>query len=285
MSKVHKENGGYIGIDYRQASPSGIYVLGGVGRVSEVTIDVELYGGKGSNWFRAANVGAGYGGNGGYTKFRLLIPSTKILQIRPNYMSSDGGVPNGVDGGDGAGLLVENYWLGVAGGGGGGGGRYLFNYTNSSFSNESANNGGAGSGGYGTGNPSIGISGVDCGPYYDNPSTPTYVAVSQSGAGGGGAAGGGNGGSACFFQLYNPGPIGGGTGGSGNLRIYKDQATTSGYLSVLPDVYMEYTTHSNGTHTGGPQVKITNVASGQNYTYTSSTDIGVSFIAADIFVP
>jgi len=106
---------------------------------------------------------------------------------------------------------------------------------------------------------------------------------SEAGNGGAGAPGGSSDGSACYGSVDNPGPYGGGGGGGGNLRIYKDQSVTSGYLSVLPDVYMQYTTHSNGAHSGSPQVKITNVSSGQSYTYTGYADVPVINIANNIF--
>jgi len=288
MSKVHKENGGYIGKNYRVAYPSGIYVLGGVGRITDVTVDVELYGGKGNNYFRASVIGTGYGGNGGYTKFRLIAPSTRILQVRPAYLAGGtaylGGNPGspGIGGGAGAGVLIADQWLGIAGGGGGGGGLNVYRYSTSSFVNESANNGGAGAGGYGTGTPSVGSTGASC-YYYDNPATPEYFGQSQSGGGGGGTPGGNNGGASCYGSVFNPGPYGAGGGGGGNLRIYKDQAVTSGYLSVLPDVFMQYTTHSNGTHASAPQVRITNVSSGQSYTYTSDADVPLVSIADNIF--
>ena len=289
MSKVHKENGGYIGKTYRLAYPSGIYVLGGVGRITDVTVDVELYGGKGNNYFRAPAIGVGYGGNGGYTKFRLIAPSTRVLQVRPTYVAGgtaySGGDPGspGVGGGAGSGVLITDQWLGVAGGGGGGGGVSVYQYSTASFTSESANNGGTGSGGYGSGTPSIGSTGVSCFYYSPNPAEPDFFGQSQSGGGGGGTPGGNNGGASCFGSTFNPGPAGGGGGGGGNLRIYKDQSVTSGYLSVLPDVFMQYTTHSNGTHSGSPQVKITNVSSGQSYTYTGNADVSLINIADNIF--
>lgn len=282
MSKVHRENGGYIGKSFRQAYPSGIYVIGGVGRITDVTVDVELYGGKGANFNPGAGTGVGLGGNGGYTKFQLIVPSTKTLQIRPSYMTGGAGTPWGSGGGSGSAVLIGDEWIGVVGGGGGGGGRYEYYVPNESFSYYGLNNGSLGLGGYGSGSPTVGAAASSCGPYYSGDPIQ-WVGASSSGGGGGGASGGSNGGSGCYGSYNNPGPTGGGGGGGGNLRIYKDQAVTSGYLSVLPDVYMSYTTHSNGTHTGSAQVKITNVASGQSYTYTGSADVPLINIADNIF--
>jgi hypothetical protein len=284
MSKVHKENGGYIGKNFRLVYPSGIYVLGGVGRITDVTVDVELYGGKGGAFTssNSTSTGLGLGGNGGYTKFRLIAPSTKTLQIRPAYVSGGSGTPWNSAGGAAAGLLIADQWLGVVGGGGGGGGRYEYYVPNETFSFYGLNNGGIGSGGYGAGLPSAGANASSCGVYFSGDPIQ-WTGASSSGGGGGGAGGGANGGSGCYGSYNNPGPTGGGGGGGGNLRIYKDQSVTSGYLSVLPDVYMQYTTHSNGTHASSPQVKITNVSSGQSYTYTSSADVPLINIADNIF--
>ena len=102
----------------------------------------------------------------------------------------------------------------------------------------------------------MGANAQGCGPYSDTGTNPyNNLGASSSGAGGGGTPGGANGGSGCYGNWFNPGPTGGGSGGGGNLRIYKDQSTTSGYLSILPDVYMSYTTHANGSHNGSPQAR------------------------------
>jgi hypothetical protein len=279
MGTVNKRNGGYIGANYRKPFPSGVHVVGGVGRIVELEIDVELYGGKGG--------GAPYtsteGGNGGYTKFRVKLDSTKLLQVRPTYQAGGANTAQSGGGGAGSGLLVSNIWVGVAGGGGGAGQRFTYDVANNN-TQRYPNSGATGSGGYGSGTPSLGADGQSCGVYSDT-MPPNYTGGSGSGGGGGGAAGGGNGGSGCYGSWFNPGPTGGGAGGAGNLRIYKDQSVTSGYLSVLPDIYMSYTAHSNGTHNGSPQVKLTNVATGANYTYTGSSDIKAVYIKDGVFNP
>lgn len=288
MTAVHKRNGGYIGLDYRQPFPSGVHVIGGISRVSEVTIDVELYGGKGSNYFRYANAGAGYGGNGGYTKVRLKVPSSRTLQIRPGYLPSAGG--NGTEGGAGSGLLIADEWLAVTGGGGGGGGRGVYTIPSASFSSEAGSNGSQGFGGYGNavgaGTPSNGGVGQACNAY-DNPDTPTYYGFSVTGKGGGGIGGGSANSSGCYGSTNwsNPGPYDGGNGGGGNLRIYQEQSATSGNLTVLPDVYMQYLTHSNGSHTGSAQITVTNVTTSAAYTYTGNKDIKAIYLITGEFNP
>lgn len=284
MTVIHKKNGGYIGVDYKQPFPSGVHVVGGVGRVVDVEVDVELYGGKGAN-FVAFGTPVGTPGNGGYTKFRVKLDTTKILGIRPSYVNGGAGSGWQGSGGAAAGLTVNTEWLGIAGGGGGVGGRYELTWSGSSTV-IAGGNGGSGSGGYGSGSPSAGVTAQGCGPYSDTGTSPyNYLGASSSGAGGGGAPGGANGGSGCYGNWFNPGPTGGGTGGGGNLRIYKDQSVTSGYLSILPDVYMSYTTHTNGSHNGSPQVKLTNVATGASYTYTGSSDIKTVYIKDGVFNP
>lgn len=280
MGLIHSKNGGYVGVSYRQPYPSGVHVIGGVGRVSDIEVDVELYGGKGGG----ANYTSTEGGNGGYTKFRIKLSSARSLQVRPNYMAGGVGGWFGGAGGSGAGMLVSGEWLGVAGGGGGAGTRFTYQVSNDETLRYS-NPGSIGSGGYGSGSPSAGADCQNCGYYTDGASPPGWTGGSTSGSGGGGAAGGGNGGSGCYGSYTNPGPTGGGAGGSGNLRIYKDQSVTSGYLSVLPDVYMSYTTHSNGTHTGSPQVRLTNVATSASYTYTADSDIKLIYIKDGVFTP
>jgi len=284
MSKVHKENGGYIGKNYRLAYPSGIYVLGGVGGITDVTVDVELYGGKGDDYLLGPsaldpNSPSRKGGKGGYTKFRLILPNTYTLQVRPTYVTAND--PAFQRGGAGSAVLLNDTWIGVVGGGGAAGGGFYYYLEGSQFLSVSANAGGSGQGGYGTGVPSNGASGSGC-SYSD----ASFYGGTESGNGGAGAPGGTSGGTGCYGSPQNPGPNGGGSGGGGNLRIYKDQSVTSGYLSVLPDVYMQYITHSNGTSpatwTEG-QVKITNVSSGQSYTYTSDADVPLVSIADNIF--
>lgn len=282
MSIIHKKNSGYIGVDYREPYPSGIRVSGGVGRVREVTVDVELYGGKGGQF--VANIADGVPGNGGYTKFRFTADTTKLIQIRPSYMS--GGSRNnwGGEGGNGAGLLVSNEWLGVAGGGGGCGGRYEVTF-GGSFTRYPTN-GGNGSGGYGSNAPSSGGGGTACGPYTDTGTSPyNYAGASGTGSSGGGASGGASTAGSCNGSWFNPGPTTAGYGGGGNLRIYYDQSATSGNLNAVPGVYMQYITHSNGSHNGSAQVKLTNVDTTQNYTYTSSKDLKAIYLATGEFNP
>lgn len=281
MGALHKRNGGYIGADYRKPYPSGVHVVGGVGRVSESTIDVELYGGAGGLAF--GSVGAG--GSGGYTKIRLKLDTTKTLEIRPDYVGGGGsafGWSGG--GGSGAGIAINSEWLAVAGGGGGAGGRYVYTVSTNN-TDRYANNGGSGSGGYSGTTPSAGGGGSGCGVYADT-SPPNYTGGAGTGGGGGGAPGGSNGGSGgCTGNYWNPGPFGGGAGGNGNIRIYYEQSATSGNLNVLPGIYMEYLTHSNGSHSGAPQVKITNVATSASYTYTASKDIKAVYLATGEFNP
>lgn len=279
MAVIHKKNGGYIGIDYKRPFPSGVHVVGGVGRVVDIEVDVEIYGGKGGG----APSTSTEGGNGGYTKFRVKLDTTKSLQVRPTYMAGGAGTGYSGGGGAGAALLVSSEWLGIAGGGGGAGSRFTYQVSNDETLRY-PNAGLAGSGGYGSGAPSVGGDGQSCGPYADT-IPPNYTGGSGSGGGGGGTPGGGNGGSGCNGSWFNPGPTGGGSGGGGNLRIYKDQSVTSGYLNILPDVYMSYTTHSNGSHNGSPQVKLTNVATGANFTYTGSSDIKAVYIKDGVFNP
>jgi hypothetical protein len=287
MGIIHKKNGGYVGIDYRQPFPSGVHTVGGVGRVTEITVDVELYGGKGASWFRQPVINQGAGGNGGYNKFRVKLNTAQTFQVRPYYMQGGlayGGGAGGVAGGAGAGLLVNDQWLGVAGGGGGGGGVALYQYSSYQYINEGGSNGGIGYGGYNYTDPTVGGDGSTC-SYYDNPSAPAYFGTSQSGGGGGGCPGGTSGGNGCYGSFTNPGPINGGNGGNGNLRIYHDQSATSGNLSTVAGVYMEYLTHANGYHTGAPQVKLTNVATSASYTYTNSKDIKAVYLVTGEFNP
>lgn len=282
MGALHKRNGGYIGADYRKPYPSGVHVVGGVGRVTELTVDVELYGGVGGQ-FNAFGFN-GTPGNGGYTKFRVKLDTANTLQVRPLYMPGGSGGAWAGAGGAGSGLLVNNQWLGVAGGGGGCGGRY--EYTWSGTSTVYPTTGGNGSGGYGSGGPSTGGTAVSCGPYSDTGTSPyNYLGASASGHGGGGASGGSATAGGCYGSWNNPGPTAGGNGGSGNLRVYYDQSTTSGYLGAVAGVYMEYLTHSNGSHSGPPQVKITDVATSASYTYTGSKDIKAVYIATGEFNP
>jgi len=282
MSIIHKKNSGYIGVDYREPYPSGIRVAGGVGRVREVTVDVELYGGKGGQ-FNAFGFN-GTPGYGSYTKFQVILDTTKTFQIRPDYMSGGSGIPWGGTGGSGAGLLINNQWVGVTGGGGGCGGRYEVTWSGTSTIYPTS--GGNGSGGYGGGAPSNGGTGVACGPYSDTGGTPyNYLGASATGCSGGGASGGAAVTGGCVGSWFNPGPTGGGNGGSGNLRIYYDQSATSGNLNAVPGVYMQYTTHSNGSHNGSAQVRLTNVDTTQNYTYTSSKDLKAIYLATGEFNP
>lgn len=285
MTVIHKKNGGYIGVDYKQPFPSGMHVIGGVGRIADMEVDVELYGGKGGP-FTAFGISVGSGGNGGYTKFRVKLGTDKLLGIRPSYYRGGYGTGWNGTGGAAAGFTVNSEWLGIAGGGGGAGGRYDLAWNQNPGNVYAGGNGSSGSGGYSSGYPSVGTNAQGCGPYSDTGTDPyNNLGASSSGAGGGGAPGGGNGGSGCYGSWFNPGPTGGGSGGGGNLRIYKDQALTSGYLSILPDVFMSYITHSNGSHNGSPQVKLTNVATGANYTYTGSSDIKAVYIKDGVFNP
>lgn len=287
MNKVHARNGGYVGVNYKRSFPSGVHVIGGVGRVTKIEIDVELYGGKGADFYRSAFMNKGYGGNGGYTKLRIKTTTDKTLQIRPVYQpggAAYNGSTGGIKGGDGAALLINNEWIAIAGGGGGGGGKNFYQFSNSSFVSENGNNGAAGFGGYGTGLPSAGSTGSSC-SYYDNNDSPQYFGQSQSGGGGGGAPGGDDGGTGCYGSFTNAGPDGGGGGGGGNLRIYKDQSVLSGYLSVLPDVYMAYTTHQNGSHNGTSTVKLTNASTSANNSYTTSLDLKAIYVQDGVFTP
>jgi hypothetical protein len=245
------------------------------GSLFDVEFDIEMWGGKGTDQgifptLLDPNSPQRKGGLGGYTKLTMIVPSNYILQIRPNYYS--GGQWGG---GAASGFGIQDEWMAVVGGGGGAGSSTLYSFNPAFFGPLSlgVNPGGAGSGGYGTGTPGTGQNGSACNG--SEPASDQLFGTRLTGGGGGGAPGGLAPGavSSCNGFWYDPGGgSSGGTGGAGNIRIYKDQSILDGYLIIFPDIKMTYVTHSNGISTGA-RVRVTNKKTGGFFDYTSSTDI------------
>lgn len=238
--------------------------------IFDVEFEVELWGGKGANW----TIGGLYsGGLGGYTKLKMIIPSNYTLQVRPSFQGSN---PGGTPGGSSSAILFENNWLAVVGGGGGAGGSYAYDATNQQFSLTGGNPGGSGSGGFSTsGDPSLGQGGLSCSSSNGSNIPGTlFIFGSASGAGGGGAPGGSSGGTCCCPPPISSGggPSAGGQGGSGNIRIYRDQQILNGFLNLDNQIFMEYLTHSNGISSGN-KIRIKNLNSNGFIDYTTNADV------------
>lgn len=252
--------------------------------------DIEIWGGKGTdvtifprNGDYPGNNNAvaddspdRKGGLGGYTKLTMIIPPNYTIQIRPSYYAG-----GNWGGGVAAGFGINGQWLAVVGGGGGAGysSLYSFNPNNRGLQFMGASAGGNGSGGYGSGDPANGENGSACDG--SNPDRDQLYGSRLTAGGGAGAPGGLADGevSSCPRDWWSPGGSGkGGSGGGGNIRIYKDQSILDGYLSIFPDIKMTYVTHSNSVSTGA-KVKITNKKAGGGFIeYTSNIDIEASDI-------
>lgn len=271
-----------MGILSRVSSKTGQILSGSV---LDVEFDIEIWGGKGTdvtifprngdypgnNNAVADDSADRKGGLGGYTKLTMIVPSKYTIQVRPSYYAGgDWG------GGVAAGFGINGQWLTVVGGGGGAGfsSLYSFNPNNRGLLSMGASAGGNGSGGYGSGDPANGENGSACNG--SNPDRDQLYGSRLTAGGGAGAPRGLADGevSSCTGDWWNPGGSGkGGSGGGGNIRIYKDQSILDGYLSIFPDIKMTYVTHSNGVSTGA-KVKITNKKAGGGSTeYTSNIDI------------
>jgi hypothetical protein len=227
--------------------------------VSPVNLQFEVYGGKGQNW-GINNAGSPpgsdpgrQGGNGGYTKVQMIIPTA--YKITPYVF---GGGVGGVNGGSASGFGIDGEWMVVAGGGAGAAGGYWYwppalggpGFVTLSVHPFNPNM--HGSGGYNN-SGSTGSRGAN--GTFNTIQDGTGTQNSTSGSGGGGAPGG--------YAGPAPGGSGGasgspGSGGGGNIRIWKDQGVTSGTLNVNPEWSMTFVTSSNGTSPGG-KVVITNL--------------------------
>jgi hypothetical protein len=258
------------------------------GFLLDVEFSIEMWGGKGDDVaifpkdgdYPGSSMGLSSdspqrkGGNGGYTKLDMIVPSNYTIQIRPQYYA--GGEWGG---GYASGFGIKNEWLSVVGGGGGAGFNSLYRFGPPEFGGGlqffSANAGGNGSGGYSSsGTPSNGNNGSACNG--SEPSRDNLYGSRLSGGGGGGSPGGNSPGavSSCNGFWYNPGGDGsGGTGGSGNIRIYKDQGILDGPLNIFPGVHMKYISSSTGSNNGGPKVRITNKRTGNYIDYTNNVNI------------
>lgn len=236
-------------------------------RIVPVRFYIELFGGKGSNYEINSNGSppssdpGRQGGNGGYTKLDMTVPSSHIITT-----TSYSGGSNYVQGGSGVGFAIDGDWMAIVGGGGGASGAYEFQQGNPPALTILGTGpaGGAGQGGYsGTG---TGATGGNSTPSTTILNPNPYTERSFSGGSGGGGANGGAGGG-----------TNGGSGGTANIRIEHDQGILSGFLTVNPEIKMTYVTHSNGTSTGAT-VKITNYSSGGFANYPTSATIPVSVI-------
>lgn len=229
---------------------------------------IELFGGKGGN-FGINNNGnppasdpGRQGGNGGYTKLDMTVPTAYVITT-----TSYSGGTNYISGGNGTGFSIDGQWMGIVGGGGGASGNYVIDnaYSPSLIFVGTGPAGGAGQGGYsGTG---TGSAGGNSTPNFQVLQQNPYFATSKDGGSGGGGADGGAGGGES-----------GGAGGTANIRIEHDQGILDGYLTINPDIKMTYVTHTNGTSTS-QLVRITNYQTGRSADYSASTTIPIASIA------
>ena len=240
--------------------------------VSPVNLRFDVYGGQGRS-FLINNAGnpspsdpGRQGGKGGYTRVDMVIPTA--YKITPYSLA--GGTGGECAGGPAGGFGIDGEWMVVAGGGGGsaagywtqpGGSPYWLQINIAPFT-PSRN----GSGGYNNSGSSGNVGGNSSSSSF--PAGPNDFFYSTGGAGGAGAPGGSGGSPSGSYNAGTPG-----NGGGGNIRIWKDQGSTSGTLNVNPEWSMTFVTSSNGTSPGA-RVVITNLDT--NGTVNLSGDMPVA---------
>lgn len=274
------------------AKSFGSFGLTGKKRAFPVRFYIELFGGQGQDFgindngnpAPADSNPSRRGGNGGYTKIDMTVPTAYILDINSPVSSysggggsgspspGSGGLPGAQIGGDSAGFSINGEWMAITGGGGGATGNYNFNFLFSPaflfISPGPA--GGVGGGAISAGPPPGSAGSVGGFGYPSVTPNPNGQSGALSGGGGGGAAGG-TGGSG-----QNAGQ-----GGGANIRIKYETNSLSGPLAPIgfPDITMSYITGTDGGNPrgSGNRLVITNYNTNNNYT-VSSGSVPVEFI-------
>lgn len=218
------------------------------------------------------------GGNGGYTKIDMTVPTAYVLDINSPVSSYPGGSGPGNAGGASAGFSINGQWMAITGGGGAAWGSYTFNtgFTPAFiFGINPGPAGGVGGGAISAGPPggSAGSAGVSYSPtiVVSFPGGNYQESGGVAAFGGGGAPGG------------PAGPGSGGSGGGANIRVKFETNSLSGPLAPIgfSDITMSYVTGTDGGNPrgSGNRLVITNYNTNNSYT-VSSGSVPVEFISS-----